>query len=150
MTPDQVNVLLAQIQYPGMTYVESAITRAWVQAHAAEYDAIDWNVRLGAGVQLGDEYSDSTKAAAAALTTLRADFIARRAAGVTLIECKVRIGLPVVGQLLGYRQLYQDANPGVRIERLLAIGRSVMADVEAAIREHGVDIEVFPRAAAGV
>jgi hypothetical protein len=136
---------LDQLQYPGMTYVESQITRAWIQKHGAEYESIDFNVRLGAGVGLGEDYDDATRRDATLLSQKRADVVAIRAGVVTIIEVKVRIGLPALGQLLGYRELWRREHRDAGFIRLLAIGRSAVSDVDIVFRAQGVEIETFPR-----
>jgi len=143
--PPDLERLLVQLQYPAMTWVESRITEAWLRAHGAEYDAIDFNVRLGEGQQLGEEYSPETRRMAQLVTQLRADLVARRASEVTLIEVKVRVGLPVIGQLIGYRHLWNQAHPEAPVTRLLAIGRSVVAGLEGVLAAAGVEVELFER-----
>jgi hypothetical protein len=143
--PVNLTRLLDQIQYPGMTYVESEITRAWLKTHGAEYESIDFNVRLGEGVQLAGEWDDSTRRAATMLSQKRADIVALRAGVVTIVEVKVRIGLPALGQLIGYRELWRREHPDAGFIRLLAIGRGAVEDVDLVFRSQGVEIETFPR-----
>lgn len=143
--PPDLALLLAQIQYPGMTWVESRITEAWLRAHGAEFDAIDFNVRLGAGVDPGAGYDDSTRRQAQLVTQKRADIIATVPGFATIVEVKVRVGLPVIGQLIGYRELYRRWAGYDGHISLLAIGRSVVSDVEEIIRGQGIAMELFPR-----
>lgn len=146
MPPINYFTLLRQLQYPAMTYVESQIFRSWLELHGRDYDAIEFNLRLGSGVDPGPSYSDSTRRMNVAVTQLRPDVVARLGSDVTLIEVKVRIGLPVIGQLIGYRELWRRQYPEQRVVRLLAIGRSAVADVGPVIQAQGIAIEVFPRA----
>lgn len=145
MPPPNYDVLLVQLQYPGMSYVESEITRAWLRAHGAEYDRIEFNFRLGKGLEVGDEYDAATRRAAELLTQKRADIVTWQSGYVTLIEVKVRIAFPTIGQLLGYRVLFRQQHPDQPVTRLLAIGRSVVHDSAEVLTELGVDIETYPR-----
>jgi hypothetical protein len=145
MPPRNLGQLLVQIQYPGMTYVESQIARAWLNRHGAEYDEVLFNVRVGEGVDPGDEYAAEIREMAIKLTQKRADMVARAGDQVDLIEVKVRIAFPVIGQLVGYRALWQRQHPELPVRRLLAIGRSVVPDAADIIESQGIQIETFPR-----
>ena len=136
---------MLQIQYPGMTYVETEITRAWISRHGAEYDEIMFNVRLGEGVQLEGEYTPEVVRMATLITQKRADVVARVGDQVDLVEVKIRIAFPVIGQLIGYRGLFKGTYPQYTVRRLLAVGRAVVPDMAAIIEESGVAIETFPR-----
>jgi hypothetical protein len=145
MPPPNLGQLLVQLQYPGMTFVESEITRAWLNRRGAEYDAIDFNVRMGDGVLLGEEHSAEIRRMATLLTQKRADIVARQGDQITLVEVKVRIAFPVIGQLIGYRELYRKDHPEAVAIKLLAIGRSVVQDAGEIIEAQGIRIETFPR-----
>jgi hypothetical protein len=145
MPPRNLGQLLVQIQYPAMTYVESQIARAWLNRHGAEYDEVLFNVRVGEGVDPGDEYAAEIREMAIKLTQKRADMVARAGDQVDLIEVKVRIAFPVIGQLVGYRALWQRQHPELPVRRLLAIGRSVVPDAADIIESQGIQIETFPR-----
>jgi len=143
--PPNLAQLKQQLQYPGMSWVESRITEAWIAAHGAEYDSISFNVRLGAGASLGEDFSESTRRMAAAVSTPRADIVALRAGLVTIIEVKVRIGLGAIGQLRGYRHLWAEAFADAGSIRLLAIGRSILPDAVSVFAVEGIDYELFER-----
>jgi len=145
MPPANLAILLVQIQYPGMTWVESQIARAWLSKHGAEYDEISFNVRLGDGVAVGEGYTPEIQRMATLLTQKRADIVGRVGDQVDLIEVKVRIAFPVMGQLIGYRGLWKRDHPEIPVRRLVAIGRSVVQDAGPAIEELGIEIETFPR-----
>jgi hypothetical protein len=145
MPPRNLGQLLVQIQYPGMTWVESQIARAWLNRHGAEYDEVLFNVRVGEGVDPGEEYAAEIREMAVKLTQKRADMVARAGDQVDLIEVKVRIAFPVIGQLVGYRALWQRQHPELPVRRLLAIGRSVVPDAADILESQGIQIETFPR-----
>lgn len=114
MPPPNLAILLLQMQYPGMTYVESEITRAWLNRHGAEYDSIEFNYRLGDGAEVGEEYTAEIQRMARLLTQKRTDIVARKGDQVELVEVKIRIAFPVIGQLLGYRSLWKLQHPDSR------------------------------------
>lgn len=137
----------ALAQYRGMTWVESRVMQAWIVAHWQEWDTIDFNVRLGDGVTLGEEFDPATRRAAQLLSQKRADAIAQRADQVLLIEVKVRVNPSSLGQLLTYRDLFVQQYGVLRPVRMLAIGRQVVPDFELTLRAAGVEVELYPRVA---
>ena len=145
MPPANLGQLLVQMQYPGMTWVESQITRAWISRHGAEYDELMFNVRLGDGAQIEGEFTPEIIRMATLISQKRADMVARTGDQVDIVEVKVRIAFPVIGQLLGYRGLWQRDHPEMPVRRLVAVGRSVVPDMGPIIEESGVIIETFPR-----
>lgn len=142
---------LAQLEYlkslaalPALTPIESAVAKAWLDKHAAEYDAVDFNVRLGAGVQLPAGSPDYLKQFARASTTKRADMILRAGQVATIVEVKIRIGGSALGQLQLYRQLYRQAHPEVNRVLMIAAGQTIEPDVRPILEDHGVKVELFP------
>lgn len=140
--------VLALVQFPQMPVLESYVAREWIKANIDNLDAIDFNVRLGDGLDLGPNYDDATRLQAKLLSQKRADIVARIGDTVTLVEVKDRLSLSAMGQLLGYRTLYQLAHPEVAEVKLLAIGRDASQDVPEVLRAHGVSVQLFPGALA--
>jgi len=143
--PINLGLLLSQIQLPGLTYVESDIAKAWLNAHGAEYDHIWFNPRLGEGTDPGEEYTDEIRRMSILITQKRADIVARIGDQVDIIEVKVRVAFGALGQLLGYRTLWRIAHPELPIRRLIAIARAVVPDCQATLDEHGIVIQTYPR-----
>jgi len=145
MPPPNLGQLLVQIQYPGMSFVESEVTRAWLNQRGTQYDEITFNVRLGAGVDPGEEYNEETRRMAELVTQKRADIVARAGDQVDVIEVKVRVSFGAMGQLIGYRDLWQRDHPDLPVRHLVAIGRSVVPDAADIIEGQGIKIETYPR-----
>jgi hypothetical protein len=144
--PPNLDVLRLQIQFPGMPRPESDVFRFWLELHGAEYDQIEFNVRLGTGVDPGPIVDDATRAMAIGLTQKRADVVATRDGQPTIIEVKVRIGLGTIGQLLGYQTLWMRDRPESPTPALLAIARRTDDDTLDALRAHGIDVALYEEA----
>jgi RecB family endonuclease NucS len=130
-----------------MTAEESPIGKQWLEAHSDEFDLVEFNQRLGKGIEPMADWDDSTRRFVEASTAKRADIIASRPSGVTIVEVKVRIGLSALGQLLGYRELYREQHPEARVENILVIGASIPDDVRRILERSGVIVEIFPEPA---
>ena len=147
--PKDYASLIQQTFFPGMTFVESAVMREWIFRHGAEYDSIEFNVRLGKGAELGPEFDEPTRRLAFQVSPRRADAICTIRRSITIVEAKVNVSLGALGQLIGYRELWLADHPETVDVKLVAIGRRLMNDAEPAFRQQGIDVELFPRAAEG-
>jgi len=118
--PPNLEELLARRIYPGMSQAESRILRSWIQNHGAEWDAIDVEARLGAGVLLSPHFDQKFRKDWERRTKARPDAIATRAPDLVLIiEAKEQATSEAVWQVLGYRDLYRAEYPLARIQTLI-------------------------------
>jgi hypothetical protein len=143
--PTNFDILLVQLQYPGMPRLESSITRAWIKAHGLEYDWIDFNVRVGKGTTLGPEFPEFTREQALKGTQKRVDIVAAIYGSVDLIEVKERANASALGQLMMYRTLWRADHPEYTVRNLKVIAHDIDFDMSEAYRASNVDVELFPR-----
>lgn len=135
-----------QGQLPALTPIEDAVAKAWLTKHQAEYDSVEFNVRVGSGVVLASSSPDYMKLYARAATTKRCDMVLHKGTDVTIVEVKIRIGGSALGQLLLYKRLYQLDHPEATSVTLIAAGQTIEPDVAEAYAEHGILVELFPSA----
>lgn len=141
--PPNLDVLLVQIQFPGMAAPESAVFREWLTRHGAEYDRLDFNVRLGEGVEVGEGFSPEVKTLATTLTQKRADVVGWQGVHPTIFEVKIRASLGALGQLLGYLVLFPKTFPGAPPPHLVVLARRVDNDSAQAFAAYGVDVLLY-------
>jgi len=145
MDIDQVNALLAQPTYNQMTANESALARAWLGRHAADYDAIGFNVRLGDGVTLPFEADQSIQRQARLSTQRRADIIATKPNHATIVELKSTLNEEALLQLQIYQSLYSAEHPEVESIQLTAAGYAIDPNTRKLLRAYGVTVELYPK-----
>jgi len=146
MAIEHIDTWLSLPTLPGLTNVESAIAKAWLQLHRNDWDSVEFNLRLGAGVQLPKGTPIYIVEAARAGTTKRTDIVAHRHGSIAIVEVKKRINLGSLGQLMGYQHLYLADNPSTGHIDLVAAGLSIQADIEPILRNAGIKVELFPHA----
>jgi hypothetical protein len=127
-----------------MVPIESALTRRWIERHGADYDLIEFNVRLGEGIDPGADVGDSTRRLAQMVSTRRADIIATRGLFVTIVEVKERAGLSAMGQVQGYGALWEDEYPNRDKPELVVVAKDTGPDVDAVLRSFGIKLELYP------
>ena len=110
--PNLADLLETKI-FPGMSLRESRILRAWIANHGAEWDVLDVEPRLGAGVLLPPHYDDKFRADWLQRTRARPDLIAKRAPNRALIvEAKEYLTNEGIWQVKAYGDLYRVEFPG--------------------------------------
>jgi len=97
-----------RLKYPGLLPREIIIFREWLRLHERDFDRFDYNVRVGDGFDPGPAFDAATRRMAIANSQKRIDAVAWQGSAVTLIEVKDRAGLSAIGQLIGYRPLWQQ------------------------------------------
>lgn len=145
MPPPNLDVLIAQAKYPGRFEPEHEVIGDWLQARGNLYDRIEFNVRLGAGVEPPPELVEPYLTNARELSQKRADLIAWQGAGVVIIEAKGRATSNALGQLQAYRALWERENPDVPVLGLQVICRRIGPDDLVAMQANGVDVYMYAR-----
>ena len=128
VTPAQV-LQQHRLNYPGMLPREIILFREWLKLHEAEYDKIDYNVRIGAGVDPGPGWPDNTRQMAIANTQLRIDAVAWQGNQPTIIEVKDRAGASAAGQLVTYEAVWEKDQMSSLPPKLLLISNRIQPNI---------------------
>lgn len=142
--PTELALLLNQPKFDGLQTSESEVLRAWIVNHAAEFDRIAFNVRIGTGLAMPEDTEPAIQKMAIDLTQKRADCIAQRGDMVAIVEVKLRLTMTTLGQLLGYSTIWKAENPDTRTVKLYAVGRDARLDAPDVLMAYGVNVELFP------
>src|SRR5574341_2246525 len=97
-----------RLKYPGLLPREIIILREWLRLHERDFDRFGYNVRVGDGFDPGPGFSDDVRKQAIDNSKKRIDAVGWQGSSVLLIEVKDRAGLSAIGQLIGYRPLWQQ------------------------------------------
>lgn len=144
MIAEQLRYLLAAPRLDGFTVNETIIAQAWIKKHAAEYDTVELQFRIGTQQDPGPNYDATLRAQAMLQSQKRTDMIARRGRKVCIVEVKIRVSLDALGQLLGYHTLWCAEHPGEHDVHTVAIGQTALLDAAEIFHAHGVALETFP------
>lgn len=144
MTPDRKAYLLSLTRYDQLTVNESAVAQQWLQKHADDFDDVQFSVRLGSTVDRMPDWTEITWKQAQILSQKRADMIATKGTEITIIEIKLRLSLAALGQLLGYKILWEVEHPETTDVHLWAIANSALVDAADILLAHNVSVELYP------
>ena len=148
-----------------MTPAESAVGRAWVAAHAAEFDEIqvqheigfydpaeDRKMRLACDAETYLAWRRSTMAAAdrpidhkPGWRVVRnwVDIVGRTGAAYTLVEVKDGVRIRARKQILHYREEWLREYPATVVSQLVVAGRTCPAWLVRALTAEGIRVELF-------
>jgi hypothetical protein len=138
MEERSLHLLLMQIQYPGMPALESNIARHWIRAHGADYDRMEFNVRVGQGAPIAPGIDDATARQFQIITQKRIDVVAYKGNLVDLIEVKRNMTLGALGQLQGYQHLWQEDVFRPHVDKLIAVAQIIDPDIRRVLDANGV------------
>lgn len=131
----------------GGDQIETAVAKAYLAAHANEFERVDLNVRLGPGVDPGPTYQPNIRKMAIMNSQLRADMILWRGEIPTIVEVKDRALPSVLGQLITYWTLLRRDNPKLLQVYKVVAARTVQPGVKDVMEQYGIMLELFPGAA---
>jgi hypothetical protein len=147
--PNLAAILSSPAQIGG-NQIETAVAKAYLTAHANDFDRVEFNVGLGPGLDLGPGFAPYVQKAATASTKPRADMILYRGNTATIVEVKGRINPSALGQLLTYWHFLTSDNPQLLTVYKVAAGQSIQEGLQALWQRYGVQVELFPNAVPAV
>jgi len=89
--------------------------------HGAEFKGFDYDVKIGEGVKPLTPVPNYLEKDLADLTKKRIDAVGYQSDGVQLFEVKPRAGTAALGQLLGYKVLYNSTFPNNKVKALVLV-----------------------------
>lgn len=131
-------------KYPGMAPREVIIFRAWLALHQSEYDRFEYNVRVGNGIDPGDDYPAIYRQQYIENTQKRVDAVAWKGDQPTIIEVKDRATASSMSQILTYKALWPITFPDSPAPKLLLVTNRVAADMPIVLDATGITLEFVP------
>lgn len=117
-------------KFPHLLPEESQIWQRFLDILGGNYDRFDYDVHVGKGAPFGKEKDEKYREMWTHLTQKRIDVIGFSAKNLTIFEVRPRADLPLLGKLIGYKQLYvASVHPTLNI--LLAVVSDRVDDDDA-------------------
>lgn len=121
---------------------EVLVLSAWLKLHEAEYDRWEFDVRTGTGYDPGDKFPDYIREMAIKNSQKRIDAVGWQGQQATIVEVKERASLGAVGQLVGYKALFQQQHPELPAPTLLLVCMRADTDILPALQSVGIRLEI--------
>jgi hypothetical protein len=139
-------VQLLNTRQIGGDQIETAVAKAYLTAHIADFDRVEFNVRLGPGDDPGITYPDYIRKMAIANSQLKADMVCYRGDVPTIVEVKDRAKPSVLGQILTYWHAMRADNPKLLNVYRVVAARTAQQGIGPIMYGYGVTMELFPAA----
>ena len=128
--------------YPHMLGEDIPIWVRFIRENPDYFDEVEYDVKVGQGVQLPDDWKEKDRKWAKQLTTKRIDVVGFKDDQIVLVEVKVRAMLNALGQLFGYKFLYERENNLSGKTSLLLVAERIGKDDEDVFDHYGVKISI--------
>ena len=115
-------------KYPHLIGEDSLIWTKFITLYPERFDTVDYDVKVGQGVDTTPIPEGKYQQYWAELTKKRIDVIGYKDNLVTIVEVKKRVGLPTLGQILGYKFLYLREYPEITSLGTLIVCSSIDQD----------------------
>ena len=122
-------------KYPHLLGEDSIIWDRFIALYPDRFDTVDYDVHVGSGISPTPETPIADSQQWRNLTRKRIDVIAWKNDSPTIIEVKRRVGLDTLGQILGYKFLYQRQHPDIILLPILVV-TSRISDDDTSILNH--------------
>jgi len=100
----------------------------FIDDYPGRFETVDYDFRVGAGMELDEGWADNVKSMATAISQKRIDVLGWNGDQPTIIEIKKRASMSAVGQLLGYKVLFIDEFERLRVPKLMLICQKISRD----------------------
>lgn len=117
-----------RVHYPHMTVIESKVWEKYMIAKPKSFETVDYDFRVGRGIELPEDYGDNWKRMAKMLSQKRIDVIGWVGDSPTIIEVKQRVGAGTIGQVLTYKTLFEEYFKNIELPELLIICEMISND----------------------
>jgi len=94
-------------KFPHLLPPDTPCWQRFLAAHQSEYLSFDYDVRVGFGRPVGDEFDDAMKKMAIDLSQRRIDAVGFKDDQIEIFEVTRLAGLKAIGQLITYPILYR-------------------------------------------
>jgi len=126
--------------YPHLRSREIELWQRFLQTHPGRFSEMEYDVRVGEGIQIPGSPPLALNRMAEALTKQRIDVVDRSGGQTTLVEIAPSAGTDSLGQLLVYRQLWKEEHPGEPDPKLVLITDIDRPDIRRVAESSGVEM----------
>lgn len=129
-------------RYPHMLEDESGIWERFMDLYPDKFESVDYDFRVGKGVDLEAEPGEPWPRMAKMLSQKRIDVIGWAGDSPTIIEVKKRVGLSALGQVLGYKALFKKEFKYFDNTKVLVVCETISEDDRYALMDQDIPVIV--------
>ncbi len=129
-------------RYPHMVPDEIEIWERFMNKFPERFETVDYDFRVGEGAKVEASEPEYHQRMVTMLSQKRIDAMAWDGPQPTIIEIKRRVGLSTLGQVLGYKTLFEVDLPKMKKPKVLVVCESIDADDMRVLKAAGIPFEI--------
>ena len=133
---------LTRIRYPHMVREEIEIWKSYLRKFGERFERYEYDVHVGKGCGKIPGLGETYQRMATRLSQKRIDVVGYRGNKAYIIELKPIADMEAIGQLRGYKTLYEDKHGKGSIAGLLMATTKIDQDIRRAAQQHGIEISI--------
>lgn len=131
--------------YPHLLQPDIDLWLRYLEKHADQYNAFDYDVRIGKGRDPGESYDSKMRQMGVHLSQRRIDVIGYKDNEIEIIEITLSAGLKCIGQIETYPILYKETyKPNLPVTTLI-LAEKIEADIEPILKQRNYKYIVMPK-----
>jgi len=129
-------------KYPHLMPADVAIWERFLERYTDFYDEVEYDARVGSGIEPSDDWPEEIKRDVHALTQKRIDAVGYTKSEIDIIEIKPRASTSAIGQVLSYRELFvRDRKPALPVRGVI-ITDTLAPDIEELAEKYEITVIV--------
>ena len=129
-------------EYKHMIGGDKIIWEKFIRRYPEWFEEVSYDVNIGEGVVLNYDWSEKDSDWAKKITQKRIDVVGYKGKNITIIEIKKRVELGTLGQLLGYKFLYEKENDLIGKTIFLLITEMIGKDDNDIMNDYSIPVIV--------
>ena len=131
-------------QFPHLLPLDIEIWEAFLEERDDLYFRFEYDVRVGAGRDPGQNFEPNIRQMAIDLSHRRIDAVGFQINQITIIEITAKADLKCIGQVMAYPILYKEKFQPTELLRTLIVADELGTDLESTLDQLPVDIWIRP------
>lgn len=129
-------------KYPHMIGDDAVIWERFMDLFPKKFETVDYDFRVGSGVPVPPGEPENYARMMTMLSQKRIDVVGWKNESPTIIEVKRRVGLGTLGQVFGYRILFERDLANIKSPEILVVCEEITADDRVVLEVSGVPVEM--------
>ncbi len=127
-------------KYPHMQSQEVDVWERFMTLNPGFFMTVDYDWRVGQGVSVPFPVSDNISRMARMLSQKRIDVLGWNGEQPTIIEVKMRVGIQTLGQVLGYKVLFEQEFPKILKPEMMVVCQEIERDDQDVLDSYKIPV----------
>jgi len=127
-----------RFKYPHLLPSDATLWDKFITTYPEFFDEIEYDVHVGEGIEIDQNWPDYIATMATILTQRRIDVVGYKNSQVWIVELKHDPGVGALGQLIAYQSLYLREHTAIERVELALISNRIDRDLAFLLTKHNI------------